>query len=53
MAFDRVSVLSPLLFLIYINDLNSAVELSDIHHFSDDTNVLYSSKSLKDITRKK
>ena len=46
------SVLGPLLFLIYINDLNNAVEFSDVHHFADDTNVLYSSKSLKDINRK-
>ena len=44
------SVLGPLLFLIYINDLNNAVEFSDVHHFADD--VLCSSKSLKEIKRK-
>ena len=31
---------------------NNAVKFSDVHHFDDDTNVLYSSKSLKDINRK-
>ena len=46
------SVLGPLLFLIYINDLNNAVKHSDIHHFADDTNVLYVSNSLKDINNK-
>ena len=43
------SVLGPLLFLIYVNDLHNVVQYSDIHHFADDTNLLYSSKSLKDI----
>ena len=46
------SVLGPLLFLIYINDLHNATNYSDIHHFADDTNLLYSSKSLKDINKK-
>ena len=34
------SVLGPLLFLIYINDLHSCVKKSTVHHFSDDTNLL-------------
>ena len=46
------SALGPLLFLIYINDLHDATNYSDIHHFADDTNLLYSSKSLKDIHNK-
>ena len=42
------SVLGPLLFLTYINDLHNVVEYSDIHHFADDTNLLYGSTFLKD-----
>ena len=46
------SVLGPLLFLIYINDLNGGVTHSKVHHFADDTNMLYISNSLKDTNRK-
>ena len=46
------SVLGPLLLLIYINNLHNATNYSDIHHFADDTILLYSSKSLKDINKK-
>ena len=48
----QVSVLGPLLFLININDLNGAVTHSKVHHFVDDTNMLYTSNSLKDTNRK-
>ena len=46
------SVPGPLLFLIYINDLHNATNYSDIHHFADDTNLLYSRESLKDMNKK-
>ena len=34
------SVLGPLLFLLYINDLNRAIKSSTVFHFADDTNLL-------------
>ena len=46
------SILGPLLFLVYINDLAKAIIFSSVHHFADDTNILYVSSSLKDINRK-
>ena len=33
------SVLGPLLFLLFINDLHKAIIHSSIHHFADDTNL--------------
>ena len=46
------SVLGPLLFLIYINDLNLSVKSSIVHHFADDTNLLYINKSIKVLCKK-
>ena len=45
------SVLGPLLFIIFINDLHLAVQHSKVRHFADDTNLLYSNKSLKKINK--
>ena len=41
------SILGPLLFLLYINDMHMAVASSTVFHFADDTNLLYSDKSIK------
>ena len=46
------SILGPLLFFIYINDLSRSIKNSKIHHFADDANLLYASSSLKDINKK-
>ena len=35
------SVLGPLLFLLYINDLNQAIKIFKVHHFADDTNLFF------------
>ena len=45
------SVLGPLLFLIYINDLNKAIKHSKTRHFADDTNLLIRNKSLKQLQK--
>ena len=45
------SVLGPLLFLLYINDLSKSIKFCTTHHFADDTNLLYIDKSLKKIQK--
>ena len=35
------SVLGPLLFLLYINDLHKCIKNSTVFHFADDTNLMY------------
>ena len=52
LACPKGSILGPLPFLIYINDLSKAIIFSSVHHFADDTNILYASSSLKDINKK-
>ena len=46
------SILGPLLFLIYINDMHCSVKSSTLIHFADDTNLLNSDKSLKILKKK-
>ena len=45
------SILGPLLFLIYINDLNKCIKYATTYHFADDTNLLEINKSLKKLNR--
>ena len=43
------SVLGPLLFLIYVNDISRCSQIFDFYLFADDTNLLYSNKDLRDL----
>ena len=45
------SVLGPLLFLLYINDLNQAIKFYKVHHFADDTNLLCLGNSIKKLNK--
>ena len=46
------SILGPLLFLIYINDMKNSVKNSILHHFADDTNLLCSDTNDKRLKKK-
>ena len=45
------SVLGPLLFLLYINDLHSALIFSEVTHFADDTNLFQFGESLESLSK--
>ena len=45
------SVLGPLLFLLYINDLNQAIKFYKFHDFADDPNLLCLSNSIKKLSK--
>ena len=45
------SVFGPLLFLIYINNLNQAIQFCKVHHFADDTNLLHFRKSITKLNK--
>ena len=45
------SVLGPLLFLIYINDLHKANQYCKVYHFADDTNLFHTSQSVKNLNK--
>ena len=38
-------------FLLYINDLNQAIKFCKVHHFADDTNLLYFGKCMKKLNK--
>ena len=45
------SILGPLLFIVYINDLVNAVKDCNIIMFADDTNLFFSNKNLNDLEK--
>ena len=44
------SVLGPILFLIYVDDLHKTIINSQVYHFTDDTNLLLIDKSPPKLT---
>ena len=45
------SALDPLLFWLYINDLNRAIKFCKVHDFADDTNLLFLTNSIKKLNK--
>ena len=45
------SILGPVLFLLYINNLNQAMKFCKVHHFANDTNLLCLSNSIKKLNK--
>ena len=45
------SILGPLLFVIYINDLHYSIKFCKVYHFADDTNLIYFNSSIKVINK--
>ena len=44
-------VLGPLLFLLYINDLNQAIKFCKVYHFAEDTNLLCLGNSIEKLNK--
>ena len=47
--FLRKSILAPLLFLIYINDLQHVSNMLELIMFGDDTNSYYAEENIKQL----
>ena len=47
MWYPKVSILGPLLYLIYVNDFNRASDVLDPIIFGDDTSLINSHKEIK------
>ena len=45
------SVLGLLLFLLHIIDLHRSIKFCKVHHFADDTNLLFLSSSIKKLNK--
>ena len=45
-------VLGPLLFSLYIKDLNQTIKFLKVHHFADDNSLLYLGTSIKERNKK-
>ena len=45
------SVLGPLLFLIYINELQKSIRFSKTYHFANDTGIIQSNPSLERLSK--
>ena len=43
------SIVGPLLFLVYVNDIHRCSNKFRFYLFADDTNILYADKNLKDL----
>ena len=50
-GIPQSSVLGSLLFVIYVSDMSRIIQHSEMHHFVDDKNLLYSNNSIKKINR--
>ena len=46
------SILGPLIFFVYINDLNCAIRYCLVHYFADNTNLLNYNNSVKRMNEK-